>query len=182
MFDKIRIPMQVVVDGIYEDKDGNFAPPSFASAQACAVDLRAAVADDIVLQPNQTVSVGSGIKLDMSDHMCVYKSEDGTTHEFQLHKEFAGLRLGCELIPRSGLGRDHGLVISNLVGLIDQDFQGEMQIALWNRSTKAVTVPAGERVAQLKFGIYIVPDLVVVDSFRKETERGEKGFNSTGTK
>ena len=85
------------------------------------------------------------------------------------------------ILPRSGLGHKHGIVLGNLVGLIDSDYQGELMVSCWNRSDKPFTMEIGERIAQLVIVPVIQAEFDIVDEF-KATERGEGGFGSTGTK
>lgn len=84
------------------------------------------------------------------------------------------------IIPRSGLGHKHGIVLGNLVGLIDSDYQGELMVSCWNRRERPYTVRPGDRIAQLVFLPIVRARLVQVDEFRAVSERGEGGFGSTG--
>ncbi|MDY6375504.1 MAG: dUTP diphosphatase, partial [Succinivibrionaceae bacterium] len=112
--------------------------------------------EDTVIHPGETVFIPSGIAVNM-------KNPD----------------MAAVVLPRSGLGAKHGLVLGNLVGLIDSDYQGELVIAAWNRGQKDITVTPGERIAQLVFLPVIQADFTEVDEFDK-SERGEGGFGSTG--
>jgi len=131
--------------------------PTYASEGSAGLDLRACVDNELLVAPGDTQLIPTGI--------AIYIRDPG----------YAGL-----IIPRSGLGHKHGIVLGNLVGLIDSDYQGQLFVSCWNRADKAYTVDEGERIAQL----VIVPVAQVafnhVDSFGS-TERGTGGFGSTGT-
>jgi dUTP pyrophosphatase len=130
--------------------------PSYATAASAGLDLRACIAAPIVLAPGQAELIPTGL--------AIYIADPG----------YAGM-----ILPRSGLGHKHGIVLGNLVGLIDADYQGPLMVSAWNRGTAAFTLNPMERLAQL----VIVPvkqvDFHVVDEFTS-TERGEGGFGSTG--
>lgn len=130
--------------------------PHYASNGSAGLDLRACVADTLVLDPGTTELIPTGI--------CIHIADSG----------YAGL-----LLPRSGLGHKHGIVLGNLVGLIDSDYQGQLFVSCWNRSTHAYSIEVGARIAQL----VIVPVAQVtfnrVERF-DETLRGTGGFGSTG--
>jgi deoxyuridine 5'-triphosphate nucleotidohydrolase len=87
--------------------------------------------------------------------------------------------MAAVILPRSGLGHKHGLVLGNLVGLIDSDYQGQVYVSCWNRSVKAFEIEPGMRIAQLVFVPVVVADFEVVESF-EESERGAGGFGHTG--
>ncbi len=130
--------------------------PAYATAGSAGLDLRAALHEPLVLQPGQTELIPTGISIHIAD------------------PALAGL-----ILPRSGLGHKHGIVLGNLVGLIDADYQGPLMVSCWNRGAAAFTIQPMERLAQL----VIVP--VVQAAFRVVTEfgvsqRGEGGFGSTG--
>src|SRR5690606_12490150 len=130
--------------------------PAYASAGSAGLDLRACLESPINLQPGDTQLIGTGLAIHIND------------------PAYAAL-----ILPRSGLGHKHGIVLGNLVGLIDSDYQGELMISTWNRGQDAFTLQPFERLAQL----VIVPvqqvQFNVVDEFAA-TERGEGGFGSTG--
>lgn len=130
--------------------------PTYASDGSAGLDLRACVDATLVIDPGETHLIPTGI--------AIYIRNAG----------YAGL-----IVPRSGLGHKHGIVLGNLVGLIDSDYQGQLFVSCWNRGDKTYTVSEGERIAQL----VIVPVAQVkfnqVDSFTS-SERGEGGFGSTG--
>lgn len=130
--------------------------PHYASEGSAGLDLRACVADTLTLQPGATELIPTGI--------CIYIADPG----------YAGL-----ILPRSGLGHKHGIVLGNLVGLIDSDYQGQLFVSCWNRGSQPFDIEVGARIAQL----VIVPVAQVafnqVDNF-DATHRGEGGFGSTG--
>ena len=130
--------------------------PAYATPGSAGLDLRACLDVELVIQPGQTVLIPTGLAIHIAD---------------------AGL--AAMILPRSGLGHKHGIVLGNLVGLIDSDYQGPLMVSCWNRSAVAFTVAPLERIAQM----LIVP--VVQAAFRTVTEfggsqRGEGGFGSTG--
>lgn len=132
--------------------------PAYATPGSAGLDLRAALHEALVLQPGQTELIPTGISIHIAD------------------PGLAGL-----ILPRSGLGHKHGIVLGNLVGLIDADYQGPLMVSCWNRGSTAFTIQPIERLAQL----VIVP--VVQAAFRVVTEfgaseRGAGGFGSTGTR
>jgi dUTP pyrophosphatase len=133
-------------------------PPAYATAGSAGIDLRACIADPLDLEPGASALVPAG---------------------FAIHLGHPGL--AALILPRSGLGHKHGIVLGNLVGLIDSDYQGQLQVSLWNRSQLRYRIEPMERVAQL----VIVPVhqvlLQVVDSF-EQSARGAGGFGSTGTR
>jgi dUTP pyrophosphatase len=133
-----------------------FETPKYQTAGSAGLDLLACIEDQIVLEPNEATIIQSGISI------------------FIENPEFAGI-----VIPRSGLGAKKGLVCGNLLGLIDSDYQGPLSISLWNRSDEPIKINAGERVAQLVVIRVNQVDLEQVDEF-PETDRGSKGFGSTG--
>lgn len=131
--------------------------PQHATAGAAGVDLRACIDAAIELQPGDTVLVKTGIAAYIAD------------------PHYAGL-----ILPRSGLGHKHGIVLGNLVGLIDSDYQGELMVSLWNRGKEAFTLQPGERMAQYVLVPVIQTQFEVVQEF-EETERGAGGFGHTGS-
>lgn len=140
--------------------------PTRGSKLAAAYDLRAAIPErgSYTLQPGETSQFSSNVRIDQ--------------RKFQMPEPFSVAAL---VIPRSGLG-SQGLVLSNLVGLIDADYQGEIKMNLWNRNSRMkIQVTDRMKVAQLLFVVTVQPDLLMVGSFDTETERGEGGHGSTGT-
>ena len=130
--------------------------PAYATPGSAGLDLRACLDAPLVLEPGQTRLIPTGLSIHIGDP-----------------------GLAAMLLPRSGLGHKHGIVLGNLVGLIDSDYQGPLMVSCWNRGSANFTVQPMERIAQL----VIVP--VVQATFRRveefgESERGEGGFGSTG--
>lgn len=130
--------------------------PEYATPGAAGLDLRACVIDPLVLEPGTTHLVKTGIAIHIED------------------PGYAAL-----ILPRSGLGHKHGIVLGNLVGLIDSDYQGELMVSTWNRGTTAFTLNPLERLAQLVIVPVVQATFNVVDRF-DESERGAGGFGSTG--
>ncbi|HUX24081.1 MAG TPA: dUTP diphosphatase [Burkholderiales bacterium] len=130
--------------------------PHYASAGAAGLDLRACVDAPIELKPGATELVPSGIAIHLTDP-----------------------GLAALVLPRSGLGHKHGIVLGNLVGLIDSDYQGQIFVSLWNRGGSAFTLNPLERIAQLVVVPVLQVQLNVVDEFTA-SERGAGGFGSTG--
>lgn len=130
--------------------------PAYATEGSAGMDLRACLEYPVTLQPGAAHLVPTGIAI---------------------HVEDPGL--AAVILPRSGLGHKHGLVLGNLVGLIDSDYQGELMVSCWNRSGIAYTVSPGERIAQLVIIPVVQAQLVVVDAFAA-SERGAGGFGHTG--
>lgn len=132
------------------------ALPHYASEGSAGLDLRACVDATVSLRPGDTTLVPTGI--------CIHIADSG----------YAGI-----ILPRSGLGHKHGIVLGNLVGLIDSDYQGQLFVSCWNRGTQSYQIEVGDRIAQL----VIIPVAQVafnrVDSF-EHSERGDGGFGSTG--
>ena len=139
-------------------KDKRFPLPERATEGSAAIDLRACIdGDSITLQPGESKLIGTGMALYIGD------------------PNYVGL-----ILPRSGLGHKKGIVLGNLVGVIDADYQGELKISLWNRSNEAYTIEAGERVAQYAIVPVVRPGFDVVEEFTQVSGRGEGGFGSTG--
>ena len=133
-----------------------FDIPRYQTSGSAGMDLIACCEESITLSPNQSTIIPSGISIFIEDN------------------NFAAI-----VIPRSGLGAKKGLVCGNLLGLIDSDYQGPLSISLWNRSESEIVINPGERVAQLVVIRVNQVELDLVDEFT-ETERGNKGFGSTG--
>ena len=133
-----------------------FDLPKYQTEGSAGLDLLACIDNDLVLMPNESTIIESGISIHIDD------------------KNFAGM-----IIPRSGLGAKKGLVCGNLMGLIDSDYQGPLSISLWNRSKEEIIIKPGDRVAQLIVISINQVELVKVDEF-SQSQRGEKGFGSTG--
>lgn len=132
------------------------ALPAYASAGSAGLDLRACIDQPLRLEPGQTVLIATGIAIHIGDP-----------------------GLAAVILPRSGLGHKHGIVLGNLVGLIDSDYQGPLMVSAWNRGHAPFTVEPLERIAQLVFVPVVQVRLRRVDAFAA-TARGEGGFGSTG--
>ena len=130
--------------------------PHYATAGAAGLDLRACIEQPVDLKPGATELVPSGIAIHLTDP-----------------------GLAAMVLPRSGLGHKHGIVLGNLVGLIDSDYQGQIFVSLWNRGGSAFTLNPMERIAQLVVVPVLQVRLNVVEDFA-ESERGAGGFGSTG--
>ena len=133
-----------------------FGLPDDATGGSAGVDLRACMTEPLVVDKGETCLISTGIAVYIEDP-----------------------NLAATLLPRSGLGHKHGIVLGNLVGLIDSDYQGEVKISCWNRSEQCYTIQPGERLAQLVFLPVIQADFEVVDAFAS-SERGVGGFGHTG--
>lgn len=142
---------------ILDSRLGNEIPmPGYATDGSAGIDLRACLDTDVILQPGETVLIPTGIALHINDP-----------------------QLAAVLLPRSGLGHKHGIVLGNLVGLIDSDYQGQVFVSCWNRGQQAFTVKIAERIAQMVFVPVVQADFEVVTEF-KQTDRGAGGFGHTG--
>ena len=130
--------------------------PHYATAGAAGLDLRACIDAPIELRPGATELIPSGIAIHLADPA-----------------------LAAMVLPRSGLGHKHGIVLGNLVGLIDSDYQGQIFVSLWNRGGDTFTLKPMERIAQLVVVPVLQVELNVVDDFA-QSERGAGGFGSTG--
>jgi len=131
-------------------------PPVYATAGSAGLDLRACIDAPILLQPGQTDLIPSGLAIHLADP-----------------------GLAAMVLPRSGMGHRHGIVLGNLVGLIDSDYQGEILVSLWNRGAAAFTLNPMERIAQLVVVPVVQVAFNVIDDFTQST-RGSGGFGSTG--
>lgn len=132
-------------------------PPAYATPGSAGLDLRACLAEPLTLAPNAWQLVPTGMAIHLAD------------------PAYAAL-----ILPRSGLGHKHGIVLGNLVGLIDSDYQGQLMVSAWNRSEVAYTLQPMERLAQLVIVPVVQAQFRVVDAFDAETERGAGGYGSTG--
>jgi dUTP pyrophosphatase len=130
--------------------------PAYATPGSAGLDLRACLDEAITLEPGQTVLVPTGLAIHIED------------------PGYAAL-----ILPRSGLGHKHGVVLGNLVGLIDSDYQGQLMSATWNRGATAFTLNPFERLAQLVIVPVVQATFNIVDDFT-QSERGAGGFGSTG--
>ncbi|MGV3740625.1 MAG: dUTP diphosphatase [Gammaproteobacteria bacterium] len=130
--------------------------PQYATPGSAGLDLRVCINEPLQIRAQETVLLPTGLAIYIADPM-----------------------LAAVILPRSGLGHKHGIVLGNLVGLIDSDYQGELKISCWNRNSEHFTVQPGDRIAQLVFLPVVRAGFQVVDSF-EETSRGEGGFGSSG--
>lgn len=131
-------------------------PPAYATTGSAGIDLRACIDHNMVIQPGQTELVPSGIAIHLNDPHCA-----------------------AMILPRSGLGHKHGIVLGNLVGLIDSDYQGQIFVSIWNRGHQPFTLMPLERIAQMVIVPVMQMQLNVVEEF-PPSERGSGGFGSTG--
>ncbi len=130
--------------------------PKYATPGSAGLDLRACLDAPVNLAPGQTTLVPTGIAIHIGDP-----------------------GLAAVILPRSGLGHQHGIVLGNLVGLIDSDYQGQLFVSVWNRGQTPFTIEIGERMAQLVFVPVVQAHFELVDEFHA-TDRGTGGFGSTG--
>jgi dUTP pyrophosphatase len=130
--------------------------PAYATAGSAGLDLRACLDTPLTLEPGQTTLIPTGLAIHIGDP-----------------------GLAAMLLPRSGLGHKHGIVLGNLVGLIDSDYQGPLMVSCWNRGSVAFTLQPLERIAQLVIVPVVQARFRVVDEF-DATDRGVRGFGSTG--
>ena len=142
---------------ILDSRLGNTIPmPTYATEGSAGLDLRACVEAPMTLKPGQTELIPTG--------MAIYIEDPS---------------LCAMILPRSGLGHKHGIVLGNLVGLIDSDYQGQLFVSCWNRGNTTFTIEPGERIAQLVLVPVVQGDFEFVDEFTA-TDRGEGGFGSSG--
>jgi len=136
-----------------------FPMPTYATDMSAGIDLIACVDEPTVIEPGQTVMIGSGMAISIGEP-----------------------DLMAVLAPRSGLGHKHGIVLGNLVGIIDADYQGQVGVSCWNRGSESFTVQPGDRICQMMFVPVVQCGFEVVDEFHEETVRGEGGFGHSGVK
>ena len=142
---------------ILDSRLGNEFPlPTYATEGSAGLDLRALTQEKIVLQPGETQLIPTGLSIYIGDP-----------------------NLAAVILPRSGLGHKHGIVLGNLVGLIDLDYKGPLMISAWNRSQQPFTIEVGDRIAQLVFVPVVQAEFNIVTDF-EQTERGSGGFGHTG--
>lgn len=133
-----------------------FPLPTYATTGSAGLDLRALVEQPLIVEAGQTVLIPTGISVYIADP-----------------------NLAAVILPRSGLGHKNGIVLGNLVGLIDSDYQGPLMVSLWNRSDKPFTIEVGDRIAQLVFVPVVQAQFNIVEEFTA-TDRGEGGFGHSG--
>ncbi len=130
--------------------------PAYATPGSAGLDLRACVEGPLVIAPGETQLIPTGIAIHIGDPS-----------------------LAAVILPRSGLGHKHGIVLGNLVGLIDSDYQGQLMVSCWNRSSEIFTVEPGDRIAQLVFVPVVQAAFNLVEDF-EQSQRGEGGFGHSG--
>jgi dUTP pyrophosphatase len=142
---------------VLDPRIGNEIPmPEYATSGSAGLDLRACLDSPLTLHPGETQLIPTGLSIYLEDPS-----------------------IAAMILPRSGLGHKHGIVLGNLVGLIDSDYQGELMISCWNRGQQAFTIEIGERLAQLIIVPVIQAQFDIVEAF-KVTDRGEGGFGHSG--
>jgi dUTP pyrophosphatase len=149
--------MQKIQLKILDPRLGNEIPmPTYATDGSAGIDLRACLEKDVTINPGETILIPTGIAIHINDNS-----------------------LAAMLLPRSGLGHKHGIVLGNLVGLIDSDYQGQVFVSCWNRGNTAFKITISERIAQMVFVPVVQADFELVTEFN-QTDRGEGGFGHTG--
>lgn len=144
---------------ILDKRIGNEIPmPSYATDGSAGIDLRACVDEHVHVDPGETHLIPTGMAIHMADP-----------------------GMAAVLLPRSGLGHKHGIVLGNLVGLIDSDYQGQIFVSVWNRGDEHFSIEPGDRICQMVFVPVIQAEFHVVDEF-DDSDRGEGGFGHTGKK
>ena len=132
--------------------------PAYATDGSAAFDLRACLDEPLVLEPNQVQLIDTGVSIFMADPS-----------------------MAAMILPRSGMGHKNGIVLGNLVGLIDSDYQGNLKVSCWNRSTTPFTIDPLDRIAQLVIVPILRPEFQIVTEY-SESNRGVGGFGSSGVK
>ena len=151
--------MQPIQLKILDPRLGNEIPiPEYATHGSAGLDLRACLDETLILAPGETQLIPTGMAIHIN-------SPD----------------LAAMLLPRSGLGHKHGIVLGNLVGLIDSDYQGQLFVSCWNRGDTPFTIEIGERIAQMVIVPVVQAQFEIVDEF-DASQRGEGGFGHTGRK
>jgi dUTP pyrophosphatase len=133
-----------------------FPLPAYATSGSAGLDLRACLDNALIVEPGQTHLVPTGLAIHIADNS-----------------------LAATILPRSGLGHKHGIVLGNLVGLIDSDYQGQLMVSVWNRGQTTFTIEPGDRIAQLVFVPVVQAEFNIVTDF-DATERGDGGFGHSG--
>ena len=148
---------QVVQLKILDDRIGKDIPmPEYATNGSAGMDLRACIDEALTVAPGETHLIPTGIAIHIEDP-----------------------NMAAVILPRSGLGHKHGVVLGNLVGLIDSDYQGQLFISCWNRSNDSFTIETGDRIAQLVFVPVIQANFEIVEDF-EQSHRAHGGFGHTG--
>lgn len=133
-----------------------FPMPTYATSGSAGLDLRACIDSTLTLAPAETTLVATGMAIHIADPA-----------------------LAAVILPRSGLGHKQGIVLGNLVGLIDSDYQGQLMVSIWNRSQQPFSIEPGDRIAQMVFVPVVQAEFNIVSEFT-ETQRGEGGFGHSG--
>lgn len=133
-----------------------FPLPTYATSGSAGLDLRACLDNALIVEPGQTHLVPTGLAIHIAHNS-----------------------LAATILPRSGLGHKHGIVLGNLVGLIDSDYQGQLMVSVWNRGQTTFTIEPGDRIAQLVFVPVVQAEFNIVTDF-DATERGDGGFGHSG--
>ena len=142
---------------IIDPRIGNEFPlPTYATSGSAGMDLRACLDAALTLNPGETQLIPTGLAIHIGDPS-----------------------LAAVILPRSGLGHKHGVVLGNLVGLIDSDYQGQLMVSVWNRGQQAFTIEPGERIAQMVFVPVVQAEFNLVEDF-DQSERGTGGFGHSG--
>lgn len=147
----LQVEVKILDERLYQH------PPSYATAGSAGLDLRACLSAPLHLAPNAWELVPTGLAIHLAD------------------PGYAAL-----LLPRSGLGHKHGIVLGNLVGLIDSDYQGQLMVSMWNRTDTPFTIEPLERVAQLVIVPVMQAQFRMVEAFAQSSARGVGGYGSTG--
>lgn len=151
--------MQKIDLKILDPRIGDQFPlPQYATEGSAGLDLRACLDEALVVKPGETHLVSTGLSIHIADP-----------------------GLAATILPRSGLGHKHGIVLGNLVGLIDSDYQGELMVSVWNRGQATFTIEPGDRIAQLVFVPVVQAEFNLVNDF-DASRRGEGGFGHSGTR
>jgi len=142
---------------VLDNRLGNEIPlPDYATQGSAGLDLRACLDEAVVLKPGETSLIPTGLAIHIADE-----------------------QMAAVLLPRSGLGHKHGIVLGNLVGLVDSDYQGQVFVSCWNRGSTTFTIEIGERIAQMVFVPIIQAEFDLVAEF-DQSHRGDGGFGHTG--
>ncbi|EEW79050.1 dUTP diphosphatase [Haemophilus influenzae] len=142
---------------ILDPRIGNEFPlPTYATEGSAGLDLRALIDETFEIQAGETKLIPTGLSIYIADP-----------------------NLAAVILPRSGLGHKHGIVLGNLVGLIDSDYQGPLMVSMWNRGNEPFNIEVGDRIAQLVFVPVVQAEFNIVEDFQ-QTERGEGGFGHSG--